>query len=249
MTPQAERKLKILVVDDEPMIRNTCGSLLRAAGFEPVEGESAEQGLQQLEAGDISLVISDIQMPGNENLRFLRDINRLYPGLPVILLTAFPTLDTAIQSFSLATAYLVKPPEAEQLLLTIQQSLGQYEARKAVEHSLSRLKEWMRDLEKLTSLLSGQRNATDIPAAHAFIELSLQNLTSSLHDVGEVVAVLAASPGGVSNLRSFELEKAVRETISVLEATKRTFKSKELGQLRERLETLLSLQESGNGDQ
>lgn len=224
-----ERRLKILIADDEPLVRATCGALLRAAGFEPLEAESSEQALQRLAEQPVSLVISDIQMPGNEDLAFLRELGRRHPGLPVILLTAHPTLDTAVQSFGLAAAYLIKPPDAERLLSTIQQSLGQYEARRAVEQSLARLKTWTRDLEKLNALVSAQ----------AFIDLSVHNLAGSLHDLSELVSVLAASPGGANNLRSFELEKAVRETVSVLEATRRNFKSKELGELRQRLESLL----------
>lgn len=233
--------LTILIADDEPMIRQSLRVLLKSAGFEVHEAGAAQEALTFLASTRPSLVISDIHMPGNEDLEFVRTVAEKYPGLPVILLTAFPSVDTAVASVNLAVvAYLVKPPDAEKVLSAVRRAIGQYEARDAVVRSLARLGDWTRDLQRLEQLMANARAATDANSAGAFLELTLRHTMSSLLDLREVVGVLANAPAGAESVRSLELSKAVEETIGVLEKTKRVFKSKDLGELRQKLETLLA---------
>lgn len=240
MSTLRESKPRILIADDEPLIRSTCAALLRAADYEPVEADSAEQALELLADNPVALVISDIQMPGNQDLGFLRELAHRFPGLPVVLLTAHPSLDSAVQSFGLAAAYLIKPVDSQKLLSTLRQALDQYQTRQVVEQNVSRLKTWTRDLEQLSSLASAPAGAGDRLAAQAYVDISVHNLAASLQDLCRVVSTLASVPGSSRNMRSLELENAVRETVAVLEATRRNFKSKELGELRHRLQSLLS---------
>src|SRR5258707_1104111 len=138
--------LMILVADDEPMIRLTLRALLTSAGFRVCEAGGAKEALAVMVGERPSLVISDIHMPGNDDLDFVRTVAVKYPGLPVILLTAFPTVETAVASVNLSVAaYLVKPPDATKVLAAVRGAVGQYEAREAVQKSLSRLGEWTHD--------------------------------------------------------------------------------------------------------
>jgi YesN/AraC family two-component response regulator len=185
-------------------------------------------------------VISDIHMPGNDDLDFVRNVAASYPGLPVILLTAFPTVETAVASVNLSVAaYLVKPPDATKVLAAVRGAIGQYEAREAVQKSLSRLGEWTHDLQRLEQLMTNVRAASDANSSGAYLELTLRHMTSSLFDLREIVGVLASAPAGSESVRTLELSKALQETIDVLERTKRSFKSKDLGELRQKLEAVL----------
>lgn len=233
--------LTILVADDEPLVRRSLGMLLTHAGFRVREADGGPEALKLMAEERPSLVISDINMPGNEDLGFVRSVSELYPGLPVVLLTAYPTLETAVASVNLSiAAYLVKPPDAEKVLAVVRLMIGQYEAREAVQRSRARLGDWERDLQQLETLMANVRSASDANSAGAFLDLTLRHMMSSLLDLREVVGVLATAPTGAESVRALELSKAVQETVEVLERTKRLFKSKDLGELRQKLESVLS---------
>src|SRR5690606_23910330 len=138
--------LTILVADDEPFVRRSLSLLLMSVGFRIREAGSGPEALRLMEEERPSLVISDINMPGNDDLQFVRTVAKLYPGLPVILLTAYPTVETAMESVNhlSVAAYLVKPPDATKVLSVVRSVIGQYEAREAVHRSLQRLGDWKR---------------------------------------------------------------------------------------------------------
>ena len=171
----------------------------------------------------------------------MRTVAEKHRGLPVVLLTAFPTVETAVESVNLSVAaYLVKPPDASKVLSVVRSAIGQYEARSAVQRSIARLGDWTHDLKQLEQLMSNVRAAADANSSGAFLELTLRHLMSSLLDLREVVGVIASTPAGADSVRSLELSRALQETIEVLEKTKRVFKSKDLGELRQRLEAVLT---------
>lgn len=234
------KSVTILVADDEEMIRRTVRILLTAAGFTVVEAESGPAALEKIAEQRPSLIISDINMPGNDDLEFVKTVSETYPGLPVILLTAFPTVETAVASVNMSVAaYLVKPLDADKVLGAVRSAIGHFEAREAVQQSLSRLGAWTSDLERLESLMNNVRASNDANTSGAFMELTVRHMLTSLVDLREVVSVLAAAPSGAESVRSLELAKAVEDTIGVLEKTKRVFKSKDLGELRQKLEAVL----------
>jgi len=234
--------LMILVADDEPLIRQVLRTLLVSAGFRVREAASGEEGLAVIAEDPPSLIIADIHMPGNDDLSFVRSVAAKHPGLPVILLTAYPSVNTAVESVNLSVvAYLVKPPDASRVLDAVRHAVGTYEARESVRRSLSRLKLWTQDLEQIERVMSGGRPAGgDEGATGAYLELTLRHLMSSVLEFRDVVSALAAAPAGAESVRSLELSKAVHETVEVLEKTKRVFKSKDLGELRQKLEAVLA---------
>lgn len=239
--PPAPARLRILVADDDPECRTCTALLLRGAGFDVVEAVNAYQASAALAAENISLVLADINMPGNERLDLVREIGARYPGLPIVLFTAFPTADTAIESVNAGVvSYLRKPVRAETLLDTVQRAIGVFETRRVVARSLDHLRSWTEDLARIDRQMQHARDASESGAVGTFLDVSLHRLMASIADVREVVDVLARSPGGAAEMRTHDLERAVFEAIAVLERTKRDFKSKELAELRQRLESLVS---------
>jgi len=234
----------ILIADDEPLIRQVLRTLLSSAGFRVREAASGEQALEVIKEDRPSLIISDINMPGNDDLGFVRAVSGVHPGLPIILLTAYPSVDTAVESVNLSVvAYLVKPPDAAKVLEAVRHAIGTYEARESVRRSLVRLKSWTQDLEQIERLMAGVRSGTtggDESAAGAYLEVTLRHLMSSVLEFRDVVSALASAPAGAESVRALELSKAVHETVEVLEKTKRVFKSKDLGELRQKLEAVLA---------
>jgi len=80
-----------------------------------------------LAASDFDLLITDLEMPGNHDLELVRRVSKLAAGLPVILLTAHPTMESAVQSACLPIVkYVVKPPNLDDLRVLVRKSIRRY---------------------------------------------------------------------------------------------------------------------------
>ncbi|WP_026970554.1 sigma-54-dependent transcriptional regulator [Aliagarivorans marinus] len=111
---------RILVVDDDPSLLRLISMRLQANGYQVVAAESAKQALAELESQSCQLVISDVRMPQMDGMDLFGQLKRLYPGLPVILLTAHGSIPDAVEATQQGVfAYLTKPYEAEQLLTLV----------------------------------------------------------------------------------------------------------------------------------
>jgi signal transduction histidine kinase len=106
-----EQPGQILVVDDEPGIREVCQRTLVAAGHSVETAASGDEALVRLEKGAFDVVLTDISMPGViDGPRLLEAIKRKWPTVDVIMMTSFPTLETAIPTLKTgAYDYLIKP--------------------------------------------------------------------------------------------------------------------------------------------
>jgi putative two-component system response regulator len=101
---------RILVIDDEAVIRDLMGEILEEAGYEAVGVDAAARGLELLEQDGFSLVVSDIVMPGFSGLELLEELRKRHPSLPVILTTGAGTYDKLSEALARgADALLVKP--------------------------------------------------------------------------------------------------------------------------------------------
>jgi two-component system response regulator AtoC len=118
-------KARILIADDEPLYLKTTGALLRKAGYDCVCVADANAAIAALRNEPFDLILSDLNMPGNLRLELLREGRTGWPDVPVIVITGVPSLPTAIESLRLGiTDYLLKPVRYEDLLASIQKSLG-----------------------------------------------------------------------------------------------------------------------------
>lgn len=116
---------KILIVDDEDRIREILQIILFGAGHEVCEAENGVKALSVLERETVDLVISDMRMDEMSGLDLLSAIRERELGLPLIFITAFATLDSAVEALRLGAAdYLVKPFEEEAVLLAVERALG-----------------------------------------------------------------------------------------------------------------------------
>jgi DNA-binding NtrC family response regulator len=116
--------LPILVVDDQEAHRDLMGAALGAAGYEVVEAGSGHEALAQLARGSFGLVLTDQLMPGMSGLELMVEIFRLRPGLPVVIVTAYGTVDTAVQAMKAgAVDYIQKPFSPDELLIVVRRVL------------------------------------------------------------------------------------------------------------------------------
>ncbi|HEY3388001.1 MAG TPA: sigma-54 dependent transcriptional regulator, partial [Prolixibacteraceae bacterium] len=116
---------KILIIDDNKLIRKTLRDTLSKLGYTIIEAEDGEAGLVLVRTEHPDLVITDFQMPGLDGLEVLAEIRKLNIALPVILLTAFGDVVLTIKSIQLgAFDFLEKPIDPQQLKSTIQLALN-----------------------------------------------------------------------------------------------------------------------------
>src|SRR3989441_12793040 len=119
--------MRILIVDDEEVLREVLDAVLRREGFEVVMASSGEQALAVLDGDDnIDLVILDVMLPGISGIDTLRAMRIANPYLPVIVITAYSSIDGAIEAMKQgAFHYIPKPFKNEEVILTVNKALEQ----------------------------------------------------------------------------------------------------------------------------
>jgi DNA-binding NtrC family response regulator len=111
---------KILIVDDEEGMRRMLGRVLGREGYETCVVGSGAEALLQVAADQFDLVITDIQMPEMDGLALLRELQDYDPALPVVVITAYGTVESAVQALRLgAYDYITKPFETDEIKLTV----------------------------------------------------------------------------------------------------------------------------------
>jgi DNA-binding response OmpR family regulator len=119
---------KVLIVDDEPFIRNLIRDTLKPRGFATGFAENGVEALKELENGPYDLVITDVVMPEMEGFELLKRIKKGQPNLPVIILTGF-SREHDISDFLLygADEYLTKPFQVNELLAAVEKVTGSFD--------------------------------------------------------------------------------------------------------------------------
>ena len=117
----------ILIVDDEKNYLVVLEALLGAEGYEIVTANDGKAALATVREADLDLVITDMKMPGMSGMELLAECRKIKPELPVIMMTAFGTIEMAVEAMKKhAYDYIQKPFENEQLKQTIKKALENY---------------------------------------------------------------------------------------------------------------------------
>src|SRR4030043_260324 len=114
-------KTKILIAEDEKTQRDLLEGFLKKEGFFVDAVTNGREALQKLEGSYYDIALLDYKMPEIDGLQTLRGIRKLYPELPVVMVTAYGTVETAVASMKEgALDYLTKPIDLDELLLMLQ---------------------------------------------------------------------------------------------------------------------------------
>ena len=118
--------MNILIVDDEEVLQDILTSLIRREGHNPIPAITGEEGLALLEREEVDLVLLDLMLPGMRGMEVLRQIRRRDPDQVVVVITAFSSIESAIEAMREgAFHYIPKPFKNEEVLLTIRKGLEQ----------------------------------------------------------------------------------------------------------------------------
>ena len=246
---------RVLLADDEDTFRRSTARLLEQEGYQCDCAEDAHEASRLLTARHDAL-ISDIRMPGNMQFEFLRDVRARFPSLPIVLVTGYPSVQTAVESLRLSFAdYLLKPVDWPELRQAVAQAiekarllrviLGAREETNRLAASLDHLQEAM---VRSGSAGHEQELAWSLDA---FLSQSFSQMAAVSLGVRSVVAshVRGSAEAPIDICRMMECPRrityreALENTVEVLEKTKLSFRSKDLGLLRRKIEQLLQADE------
>jgi two-component system response regulator AtoC len=115
---------RVLVVDDERKMRRVMQMLFERMGLESYGAETADEALARARAERVDLVVTDLRMPGMDGLELLAQLRELDPDVPVIVMTAYGTVETAIEAMKRgAVDYVLKPFDIDALELIVRRTL------------------------------------------------------------------------------------------------------------------------------
>ncbi len=157
---------RILIIDDELSLRQTLARILQHAGFEVATAASAVEGLGLLSRQTWDLIYMDIRMPDMSGLEALKAVRAGYPELPVILFTAQPDLNSALEALrNGATDYLLKPLKPETILERTRTSLAKQEREKRIKEVQSQIFNLQAELQDLEDHEASQETSSKLPRA------------------------------------------------------------------------------------
>jgi two-component system chemotaxis response regulator CheY len=121
---------RVLIVDDEEIVRKVVRGMLTDAGYEVVEAENGEEGIKKIGSDDnalmVDVIVCDIRMPKINGVEAIAFFRQQYPSVPIIVLTGFPDTKMATDLLTQGvTDYLVKPVDREKLLSAVKGAMAQ----------------------------------------------------------------------------------------------------------------------------
>ena len=123
-------KSNILVVDDEPVARQSLSDILRLEGYSVNSVPNGQAAVEYIRTHPVELMIVDLRMPGMDGLEVVQVVNQISPETEVILLTAFGSTESAVQALRLRIHdYLLKPAPPAQVINSVKKGLTRREAR------------------------------------------------------------------------------------------------------------------------
>jgi excisionase family DNA binding protein len=122
----ARQRPHVLVVDDEASIRGLLAKTLALADYEVETAVDGSAAVDRLRRAPVDLLVTDLKMPGVDGLALIREARRLYPALPVIIITAYSSEASAIEAINIGVSgYLTKPFRIAKILSSAAQALGE----------------------------------------------------------------------------------------------------------------------------
>lgn len=149
----------VLVIDDDESLRRVVEFNLQEEGYRVLTAADGQTGLDRLQSTRVDLVLSDVRMPEMDGIELLARIKAMQPDLPVVLLTAHGTIDSAVEAMKLgAFDYLTKPFARDQLKATVAKALDVAALRAENRY----LREVIRERLSFENMIAGSRAMRDV---------------------------------------------------------------------------------------
>jgi len=143
---------RILIADDEQTFLNATADLLRREGYEVDTVLDGSKALERVRGSGYDLLITDLEMPGNEDLALVRQVAEQAGGLPIIIITGYPSTRSAIAAIELpVAAYLLKPVRFEDLSARVAAAVSRFRSYQAMRQAEQRLNQWRDDFQHIAA--------------------------------------------------------------------------------------------------
>lgn len=242
---------RVLLADDEETFRRSTARLLEQEGYRCDCAQDAQEARRFL-TREHDVLISDIRMPGNMQFEFLRDIRSQFPLLPIVLVTGYPSVQTAVESLRLSfTDYLLKPVDWPDLRRAVGDAVKKTTLLRMTEGVREEACRLVASLEHLHGQLppmgSGANGAELAWSLDAYLSQSFAQMAILSDRIRSVLTrqLKGSTEAPTDVCRMMECPRlsvyreALEGTVEVLAKTKHSFRSKDLGLLREKIEQLL----------
>lgn len=227
---------RILVADDEDIFRRSTVDILRSCGYEAEGVRDAAEGENALLKNSYNLVIADLQMNGNTDLEFVRSISTKNK-IPTMIVTGFPSIKSATDSIHLLIIdYLIKPINPHEFINRVKTALEKSPPT-ITKHDPTEPDKRPLELNESAPMSLAQVFNNQIREIYQSLE-GLQLASQLASGKPEVGSKDLCQVVKCSNLERHR--EILQETVAVLIRTKSSFKSKELADLRTRIETFLA---------
>ena len=242
---------RVLLADDEETFRRSTARLLEQEGYQCDCAQDSQEASRIL-TKEHGVLISDIRMPGNMQFEFLREVRSRFPLLPIVLVTGYPSVQTAVESLRLSfTDYLLKPVDWPDLRRAVGDAVKKTTmlrmtaaVREEARRLVTSLEQLHQDLPPVGSGSSESELAWSLDSylSQGFTQMAILSdrlravLTSQFQghtDAPTDVCRMMECP------RLAVYREALEGTVEALAKTKNSFRSKELGLLRAKIERLL----------
>jgi len=145
-------KNKALVIDDEQIVLDSVSKILKDENYEVDVSLSGREGLNQAVQKEYDILLTDIRMPDIGGMRVLRDVKRAKPSLPVVIITGYASVKSAVQAMKLGAAdYIEKPFTPDQLLKAVDAALDMAATQVPEVQDLIHKEEMIKVLERAAS--------------------------------------------------------------------------------------------------
>jgi len=126
--------MKVLVVDDEPIVLKSCRMVLEAEGFEVMMAGSVQEALAVIEVQVPGLLLVDVKMPVLDGMYLMRQVREKRPGMPIIVMSGYSTRETIREALELGAAtFIAKPFTPDELADTVRSILKSREKEEGHE--------------------------------------------------------------------------------------------------------------------
>ncbi|HMK74984.1 MAG TPA: response regulator [Thermodesulfobacteriota bacterium] len=124
--------MRILVVDDDAIVIKSCRRILEAEGFEVTTVPSADEALQKIKTLDFDILLMDVKMPKHDGIFLMREINKNWADIPIIVMSGYPTPETIADVYKLgAVQFISKPFRPDELMKTIREVIQKMSHKKS----------------------------------------------------------------------------------------------------------------------
>ena len=120
--------MKILVVDDEDIVLESCQAVFELEGFEAIFVPSADKALEAMKNDNFALLLIDVKMPKHDGMYLMEKIKERWPSIPIIVMSGYYTTETIKEAFKMgASNFIAKPFEPDELVKTVRQMIKKEE--------------------------------------------------------------------------------------------------------------------------